>query len=59
MPKFIKLTYLDNTEVWVNAAQIIAIEGAENLTDVVLVGLSDSITVKETPAQIYHLIILA
>jgi hypothetical protein len=45
--------------VWVNAAQIIAFEGAENLTDVVLVGLSDSITVKETPAQIYHLIILA
>jgi hypothetical protein len=53
MNKFIKLTYTDNTETWVNVAQLAAFElNDEGTTDVVFAGTIQAIRVKETPTQI-------
>lgn len=53
MAKFIKLTYPDNSETWINIDHIIAFEHntTHGFTDLVLM-LIGTAQVKETPTQI-------
>lgn len=51
--KFIKLTYLDNAELWVNLTHIVAFElGAKGEYSNICLGTFGTFQVKETPAQI-------
>ena len=56
MPKFIKLTSLDNTVGYVNIEKIIsfAIEGDH--TDILILEFDNIASVKETPEEILKLI---
>lgn len=54
--KFIKLTYIDGTYVLINTAHILVIESGGKTTDVLIVGLNDSVTVTETPEQILEML---
>ncbi len=51
---FIKLTYIDDTDTWVNVDQILAFETSTEVTytRVIIGGLTSEVTVKETPEQI-------
>lgn len=51
--KFIKLTYLDNSEVWTNLDHIVAFElGDKSLYSNLYLEAFGTVQVKETPTQI-------
>lgn len=54
---FVKLTYLDNTFVYLNPLHIVSIDLSETeVTQVFLVGTADIINVKESPSDIVFLL---